>query len=74
MTIHIPWGLIALVMAFYFFYAYNRKTRLRRQERREVLKKYRKEYLNQTLQSNAAPAQNKIAKPEQDIGSDVIND
>lgn len=74
MTIHIPWGLIALFMAFYFFYAYNRKTRLRRQERREVLKKYRKEYLNQTFQSNAASAQNKIEKSEQDIGSDVIND
>ena len=44
MTVYIPWGLIALFIVFYFSYSHNRRTRLRRQERKENL-----EYRNQEL-------------------------
>ena len=37
MTIYIPWGLLAIFMAFYFSYSHTRRTRLRREEKKENL-------------------------------------
>lgn len=30
----LPWGLLAIIIAFYFFYTINRKTRQRKEDRR----------------------------------------
>ena len=45
MTIYVPWGLIAIFIAFYFFYSARRKNQLRKEERQDRLKERQEELL-----------------------------
>lgn len=58
MTVYIPWGLIALFVVFYFSYSHNRRTRLRRQERKENLN-YRNQQLLDYLNRSKKKAEEK---------------
>ena len=42
----IPWGLIALFIAYYLFYTINKKRTYSKEERREKLKRTRQKYLD----------------------------
>jgi hypothetical protein len=49
MQIPIPWGFIAIFISLFTFYYFNKKARLRKQERRERLKEKRQEFLDSVL-------------------------
>lgn len=59
MTVYIPWGLIAIGVALYYFYAYNRASRLRKEERREELNNRRQELLGRMIQIKKEENRNK---------------
>ncbi len=46
MNIYVPWGLIAIFIAFYVSYSHNRRTKLKRQERKENLENRNQELLD----------------------------
>ena len=47
----LPWALIAIFISLYYFYTYNRKSRERRDERREALNTKRQEFLETILKT-----------------------
>ncbi|HXS56471.1 MAG TPA: hypothetical protein VN726_10135 [Hanamia sp.] len=51
MTVYIPWGLIAIFVSLYIFYQSNRKSQLRREERREQLNNRRQELLEKLIEA-----------------------
>jgi hypothetical protein len=55
MTVYLPWGLIAIFIAFYIFYDHNHRSRLKREERRDELKVRRQELVNQLIKSKSKP-------------------
>jgi len=51
MRIQIPWGLIAIFVSLSLFYYINRRSTIRRQERRDRLDEKRKEYIDVLLKT-----------------------
>lgn len=51
MQITIPWGLMAIFISLFIFYAYNKVAKARREEKRERLKEKRQDYLNAILKA-----------------------
>jgi hypothetical protein len=49
MQIPIPLGLIAIFISLFTFYYFNKKARIRKQERRERLNEKRQEFLDLVL-------------------------
>jgi len=52
MTIYVPWGLIAIAIVLYFTLSANKKSRLIRRERAEILKNTRQQYLESMIASS----------------------
>ena len=61
MTVYIPWGLIAIFISFYIFYQHNRRTRLKREERREELNIRRQELLDKLIESKLKKSGSSVA-------------
>ena len=56
--IYIPWGLIAIFIALFYFYTYNRKSRERRDEQREALNDKRQKMLDVILKTKKNKPEN----------------
>ena len=67
MNVYIPWGLIAIFFAFYFSYSHNRRTRLRREERKEKLDNRNQELLDYLHRSNKAVKQDNMPNKEESV-------
>ena len=53
MTIYVPWGLIAIFIAFYIFREHNRIRRLKREERSENIRERKQALIDQLTKSKA---------------------
>jgi len=69
MRIYVPWGFIAIFIAFYLFREYNRVSRAKRDERRESLDNVRQQYLQGLINSKKAKEPSKPTTEGDDPGT-----
>jgi hypothetical protein len=58
MQIPIPWGLIAIFISLGTFYYFNKKARIKKQERRDRLNEKRQEFLDAILKNKKESDEN----------------